>query len=44
MALLDQPPQREAPATSAPKRGLDRKALLEEIGRRYEHTLRRLGR
>ena len=27
----------------APKNGVDRKALREQISKRYEHTLRRLG-
>lgn len=43
MAALQNPSQRGSNLVPKPKMGVDRKALREELSRRYEHTLRRLG-
>lgn len=44
MAGLERPLHQGADPIPAAKHGVDRKALREEISRRYENTLRRLGR
>ncbi len=44
MASQRSPAEDEIRLTAKPKPDIDRKALREEISKRYENTLRRLGR
>ena len=44
MASQRVPSDDEIRLTANPRPDIDRKALREEISKRYEHTLRRLGR